>query len=77
MRVKWTTENDQAMRQLVDENKAKPVATKIRIMTRSGENAWYRALAMKCAWTDEDAWDRTRDEVSVGADESSIGTDDK
>ena len=31
MRVKWTTGNDQVMRQLVDENEAEPEATKIRI----------------------------------------------
>ena len=60
MRVKWSTGNEQAMRQLVDENELDSEVTKIRITTRSREDVWNRARAMKSAWTDEDVWCRTR-----------------
>ena len=67
--VMWTTGNKEVMRQLVDESEAELEARKIRITTKSGEDAWCRAQAMKSAWTDENVWYRTRDMNSVSTDD--------
>ena len=69
MRVKWTTGNKQVMRQLVDENKAKPKATKKRITTKSREDAWCRARAMKNTWPGENNWYRTGDMKTAWTDD--------
>ena len=38
------------MKQLVNQNKTAPEATRIRITTRSGEEEWHRAQTMKKVW---------------------------
>ena len=65
MRVKWAVGSKQTMRRQVDEHEE---ATRIRITTRSGENAWHRVqiinkvLNMKYVWMNNKQETRKRQE---------------
>ena len=60
--------SEQILRRLVEENKVTPEATRVRTTTRSIDNEWCRAQAMKLAWNDEEKWYRTREETSAETD---------
>ena len=65
----WEQPGNEAV---IDENEEESEANKIKITARSGEDAWYRALAMKSYRTSESIWHGIRDEMSIGTDEASV-----